>query len=302
MIDNGFRKAFISKTDEFLLDILNNKRNDYQLDALIDIENILNERNVEFISPFNTKRDNNESENLNETNFKFEGLSTSWITALNLRKDGKTDEEIKSFLIEKNISEVDIYFILLRLPKVGYKSPKFFTLLEKGVDKAQSELAFSTLMLIALGCFFIYITLTGKSIIPLIFGTLIVSTAIYFINKNNNAKGLKYWQDIINYNPEKLVWVKPIIEKHTVYYVVTLYKEKHFQLLDSDKKSVKISCDNEAEQKIFIEAIKHLFPHVQFGYSRHLQIIYDEQASNFISAIQDKGLYTPIDFYSNPII
>jgi hypothetical protein len=298
MIDHGYRKAFISKSNEFLLDILNNKRNDYQLDALIDIENILNERNVEFISPFITE--SSDSDKTNSSNYKFEGMSTSWITALNLRKDGKSDEEIRQFLEEKKITDNEINLIFLRLPKVGYKNPQFEKLLSKGVDKAQMEFTFSTIIIVAMGLFFIYFSINGNSIIPLILGTLILIIGMYLINKNGSIKSLKYWQGTINYNPEKLVWVKPIVEKHTVYYVLTLYKEKHFQILDNEKNKVKITCDTTEEQQTFIESIKYLFPHVQFGYSRHLQLTYDEQASNYISAIQEKGLYTPVDYYNNP--
>lgn len=47
MNDNGFRDIMIQKTNDELLDIITNKRFDYQNKAILDIENILIERGVE---------------------------------------------------------------------------------------------------------------------------------------------------------------------------------------------------------------------------------------------------------------
>jgi hypothetical protein len=48
MKDNGFRKVMLLKTDEELLDIIQNKRDDYQEKAVLDIEAILTERGIDF--------------------------------------------------------------------------------------------------------------------------------------------------------------------------------------------------------------------------------------------------------------
>lgn len=48
MEDNGFRDKMSSKSNEELLDILQHKRNDYQAKAILDVENVLKERCIEY--------------------------------------------------------------------------------------------------------------------------------------------------------------------------------------------------------------------------------------------------------------
>ncbi len=48
MEDNGFREKMNLKSNEELLDILEFKRNDYQEKAILDIENVMKERGVEY--------------------------------------------------------------------------------------------------------------------------------------------------------------------------------------------------------------------------------------------------------------
>jgi hypothetical protein len=47
MTDNGFRNVFEQKSDELLIDIIQNKREEYTEEALTDAENILVERGYE---------------------------------------------------------------------------------------------------------------------------------------------------------------------------------------------------------------------------------------------------------------
>ena len=82
---------------------------------------------------------------------------------------------------EKKITDNEINLIFLRLPKVGYKNPLFEKLLSKGVDKAQMEFTFSTIIIVAMGLFFIYFSINGNSIIPLILGTLILIIGMYLM-------------------------------------------------------------------------------------------------------------------------
>ncbi len=44
MSDNGFRKIYENKSTDELLDIVTNKRDDYNKNAIADIEMILNDR------------------------------------------------------------------------------------------------------------------------------------------------------------------------------------------------------------------------------------------------------------------
>jgi hypothetical protein len=61
MQDNGFRNSFISKTDDELLEIVQNKRSDYQDKALIDAEDILRERGILFHIPMSNYPSENNS-------------------------------------------------------------------------------------------------------------------------------------------------------------------------------------------------------------------------------------------------
>lgn len=100
---------------------------------------------------------------------------------------------------------------------------------------------------------------------------------------------------MIKTRPENIVWIKPIIVKHTVGYVVTIFKESQFQLLTKDDLKVTITVDLDSERHLLFEGIRHRLPHIHIGYSAEADALYTSSPENFINALQKRGLYTPLD-------
>jgi hypothetical protein len=105
----------------------------------------------------------------------------------------------------------------------------------------------------------------------------------------------KYWINLVNNKPENVIWIKPITVKHTVGLVVTLYKEKKFELLTVDGKNLTINCNSEDIQKVFFEGIKKYFPHSHIGYNPEIQKLYFADRINFILILQKYNAYFPVN-------
>ncbi|MCZ4243309.1 hypothetical protein [Pedobacter punctiformis] len=107
-------------------------------------------------------------------------------------------------------------------------------------------------------------------------------------------KGGEYWLDLIRYNSTDIVWIKPIVVKHTVYFVVTLYREKQFQLLTSDHLQVTINCDSDHDREMFFRGITKYLSKTHIGYSAEVDILYSESPENFFLNVRRSREYYPV--------
>jgi len=174
---------------------------------------------------------------------------------------------------------------------------KFRKLIVKTCDNASLGAIFSMLMLIGLTLFFLFAGLQITFFLILALGTGI---GAYYISQRfkGDFKGGKYWATMIKDRPENIVWIKPIVTRHTVGYVFTLYKEKKFQFLTKDRLAITMTVDSEADQKIFYEGIiKHL-PHAHIGYSPDMDSLYRYSPADLIDELKKTGEYYPVGGFS----
>lgn len=157
----------------------------------------------------------------------------------------------------------------------------------------------STLVIIFLGGFvaaFFYFAVEFHLNILFIPGFLIGIIAFLFYRKRAGMfKNGDFWLSMIKDNPENIVWIKPIVTKHTIGYVIPLYDTRQFQILTKDGLETLIKSDTKDEAIVFFKGLMNYVPHAQIGYSRAINQIYKNNRIGFIESLKEKGLYTPVN-------
>jgi hypothetical protein len=170
----------------------------------------------------------------------------------------------------------------------------FEDLVEKNCQDATIKAYFAVSVLFVMAGFLIYWGIKISLGIFLI-GLGVLFAGFYCINRSGGEfKGGKFWVGMIKENPDYIVWIKPIVTKHTVGFVLVLYKEKKFQFLTKHGTRIVMECSSDKDQQVFFEGIKQHLPNAQIGYSLDTDILYNEGPSNFIKNLQNKGLYHPV--------
>lgn len=131
--------------------------------------------------------------------------------------------------------------------------------------------------------------LTFAAVISIIF-------AIYYWFNRYRFLPLKFWYNIIENEPDKLVWVKPITTEHKAYFF-TYSKSFQFEIYLSDGTHVKIDCP-ESHKRIFYRMIGEHTPHAHVGYSKDVAKIYRKHRKRFIQRLNEKGLYNTVEDYN----
>jgi len=223
-------------------------------------------------------------------------LYSLWELAFNLRRENKSDIEIERFLIEKGLTSLDASLTITRLPASNNLEEGFENIIFHKSENETIQVYLLLAVIFGISLYFLNWAIVHQFIISLfpclIFGLM----GFYFLKKSNlKFRGGNFWVNMIKENPENIVWIKPIVEKHTVWYLITLFKVQNFQFLTKDGLSINMKIDTAEEQKIFFDGIKINLPHAQIGYSPKIDLLYDFNPKNFIKALQARNLYTPID-------
>jgi hypothetical protein len=225
-----------------------------------------------------------------------ETTATHWDNAFKERKESKSDEEILKGLRDKGIEEERALMIIRRLPDLNYKNEKFDELVRKKCEDASLFAYLGVFLLVAICAFMLFKGMSTGFPPYLILGIVFGVVAFYVIKKfSGDMKGGYTWLITIKENPESIVWIKPIIVRHTAYYLVTLYKERQFQFLTDENKKVTITLDAEEDRQTFFEGVEHLLPHVHIGYTEEVDALYYADPEKFISELQGRGVYMPFD-------
>jgi hypothetical protein len=189
--------------------------------------------------------------------------------------------------------------IVKRLPNIQYSNEAFDKLIFNKCQNATSVSVLATIAIFCLAAFLLYSGITAKFPLFIGMGLVGVVTGIYCIKYfSGELRGGQYWIDLIKTHPEKIVWIKPIVTKHTVGYIITLYKERKFQLLTKGGLKITMKCDTEEERQLFFEGIKNYLPHAHIGYSPDIAALYSSGSAKFIGSLQSRRLYTPIDVFN----
>lgn len=216
-----------------------------------------------------------------------------WQLAFDARKSGMNKEETIHELIKEGLPSFKVRSILETIPNFDYQNKEFDELILKRCGNSSAQALIILLLVFGASGFFIFAGTTTflnilVGIVLFVFGCYMYSTF------KGDYKGAAFWLELIKTNQDQIVWIKPITEKHTIGFVLTLFSVKKFQFLTRDNMKVTMVCDTLEEQKMFFEGIKNYLPHVHFGYTIDALNIYEQSPHDFIEELRSRGLYTPI--------
>lgn len=224
--------------------------------------------------------------------------NTGWNYALNAKKFGKTDAEILQDLTAKEIGEQEAASIISRLPNMDYENEHFEDLIESTTQRATLAGILGVLMLFGFGAYLLYLGGAYRSFIPIMAGLAVVVLGIALLrSKDKEYKGKDYWVKLLKEHPEKIVWIKPIITKHTIGYVFTLYRDHKFQLLTTSGEAIILNIDTDIERLVFFNGIRQYLPHAHIGYTPEVDALFSANPDNFITVLQERQIYRPMDTF-----
>ncbi len=286
---NIIKDTYARMSDKRLLQIAENETGEMMSAAVKVLKDELQKRNLNS-SAFNALSQNESMQGtLTDT-------SALWEQAYAERKNGKTDAEIMEWLKSAGLSEVESRLMIKRLPQTDSNDEVFEELVYKNCANSSVESLFVMLLMFGVSAIFLYFALKMKDLLFFIFSLGAFILAFYLRSKmKGRTKGGAFWVNMLINDPGNIIWVKPIVEKHTMYYVLTLYKENKFEFMTRDGHKIVMKCNSKEDQITFIEGVKHYLPHAQFGYSLPIDIVYDDDREHFLDTLKAKGIYTPID-------
>jgi hypothetical protein len=224
--------------------------------------------------------------------------NTGWNYALNAKKFGKTDAEILQDLTAKEMGEQEAASIISRLPNMAYENEHFEDLIESTSQGATLSGILGILILLGFGAYLLYLGIASRFFLSIITGLALVTLGIILLRKQDKEyKGKDYWVKILKEHPEKIVWIKPIITKHTVGYVFTLYRDHKFQLLTTSEEGIILNINTEISRQVFFNGIREYLPHAHIGYTREVDALFSADPENFITILQERQLYRPLDTF-----
>lgn len=132
------------------------------------------------------------------------------------------------------------------------------------------------------------------SIFPIGLGIGLIIGMITSINRGRKeAVPESFWIDMIQNNPDNIVWIKPITNKVSVS-AIPVMKTYNFVLYTKDKHLLTLFCVSDSELDIFWRGIKTHLTNTHIGYSADIENIYEETPENFIESLKLKELYRPV--------
>ncbi len=168
-----------------------------------------------------------------------------------------------------------------------------FLVKAKKKDKDASLLAVIVGSIIGLATIIVGIFLSEKSI-SIGGGVFLAVVGLLFFSKKDSILSDGYdWYDMITKRPEKVIWIKPIVTKHTLAYVITLDREYSWQLMSIDGWTLNINSTESSDDFVFLYGLQKHLKETHFGYSREIQDLYDDDRKNFVKNLKDKGIYLP---------
>ncbi|ABG58441.1 hypothetical protein [Cytophaga hutchinsonii] len=274
------RQNFSSMPDEKLLHIATHERNTLTKEALAVFIEVYKTRPLDasIFEPTPEELDYDKEQH--------------WFFALEEKRKGKTAEELYGSLTARNLKDEQAAAIISRLPEPDINDEDFETYIKHQCEHVFLAGNFARVLIIGTGiCAIAYGTM--KFFVPFtILGIAMLLLAVCF--KIGTKHGGAFWVNRIKHKPESIVWIKPIVEKHTVWYLITLFKTSHFQICTRDSIEITFECTDPVERNIFLTGIKKYIPHAHIGYSFPLDHMYIQNPAGFINALQHKNLYLPV--------
>jgi hypothetical protein len=216
-----------------------------------------------------------------------------WFFALDEKRKGADNDSIFRKLVAGNVTEEHAALIIKCLPEIFHSDEPFEDFIKNQCEKTVFAVNVGRLIIIGFCILGISYGVSNGSWPSIAAGSILLLPGIYFFFRSHSFGG-KFWLETFKTMPENIVWIKPITVKHTIWYVVTLYKTYHFQIYTRDNRSVAIDCNSDENQQVFFEGIKKYIPHAHIGYSLDIEEMYERSPEDFINALQYEHVYAPI--------
>ena len=222
-----------------------------------------------------------------------------WNYAINAKRIGKSDVEIRNDLIARQVGQAEAALIVKRLPDFEYSNEEFDHLITTKCENTSVGGIFKALFFFGVGSYLLYTGIAGFFyLLPILLGLAAIIYSVYIWRRyDSDFKGGDYWAELINTKPEDVVWIKPIVTKRKDGNVPGLFRENKFHLFTQDGLRMGTTLANDEERQVFFEGVKHLLPHAHIGYTSEIDALYFSNSENFITKLEERKWYTPIDTF-----
>ncbi len=123
---------------------------------------------------------------------------------------------------------------------------------------------------------------------------ILIMVGMFSYKRTEINRGGDAWFDIITKTPENIVWIMPVVTKHTVGVVITLYKERSFQIKTTDNVTLNVKCDDDDDQLYLFYGLTTYLPNVHTGYTKEARYLYDDDPTTFEEKLKERGSFTPL--------
>lgn len=290
MKDYGYRKALSKLSSQELKAIIEKRSSQHNKKSLLDAQNILFERAVDFVPVYPDEI--NLPDSVERLSIEDNSL---WEKVIEMKNSGLSLEVIRLQLNQKGIDPGEIELTFKRVPK-NFISEEFEESLRKQYSTGIKGQIIILALLTILFAYFLNLGSFKKEnmwlaaivIIFPIFASLIIN-----IGKKNRAQ---FWINLINSSPEKIIWINPVKTKVKAAGVITLLEARHFELYTDTGEKFDYIANSDNEFNEFLNFIKQSLPHAHIGYSKEISDLYFKNGNNnFLENLSQNGLYTPID-------
>lgn len=174
----------------------------------------------------------------------------------------------------------------------------FISLVKQKISSASSEAYLGLLAIIGILLFMLYAAAT-TGILMFLIPVIVIGYFVYRLTKREKGtfKGSFFWGDLIEKNPDEIVWIKPILTSHTAAFVITLYKEQSFQLYTKSGLHVKFKVSSQKDLETFYKGLQTHLPHAHLGYSEKVKEAYFASKDSFISSLKNRKIYQPVSSF-----
>jgi hypothetical protein len=281
------KRSYASMADAELVIISKTARTNLSKEALYVLNEELQKRNLPVL--FNVEAKQTETASPEENTY-----NEAWDLAFQKIREGSPEEDIRAVLKENGVRDTDAARILDTLPAADNNDEEFEQLIFKSTDKAAGG---SNIVMIVILLFFLvfsYLAMEKQSLVHFIISLLVAGLGYFVYSRTKGElKSGNYWLNLVKNDPGKIVWIKPVEVKHTVGYVITLFRLKEFQLLTRENEHITIVCDNDEYREIFFRGIRKYLPHAHIGYTSQVSGIYVEDPAYFLRHLEKRRLYKP---------
>lgn len=290
MKDYGYRTALSKLSNQELKAIVEKRSFQHNKKSLLDAQNILFERSVDFVPVYPDEINLPDSvENLSVDD------NSLWEKVIEMKKSGLSLEAIKFQLNQKGVDSSEIELTFKRVPQ-NFISEEFEESLRKQYSSGIKVQVIVLVLSIILFAYFLNLHSINNEKMWLAAIVIVVPTFVSLIINIGKKSRAQFWVNLITTSPEKIIWIKPVATKVKAAGIITLLEARHFELYTDTGEKFEYLVNSDNEFKTFLSFIKESLPHAHIGYSKETSDLYFAATNkNFLETLSQTRQYTPID-------